>query len=154
MMTQTAIAWADVERRLEAARNFWIVSAGPAGPHAAPVWGVWLDGALYFSTGRRTVKGRNLAADPRVSVHLESADDVVMFTGAVRDVAGAEEIRRAAIPYAAKYTDSETGQPMDLAAALDSLDGVLYAVRPRTAWAWREADFLESQSRWQFPIVD
>jgi len=70
-------SWAKVRRRLEQARNYWIVTSRPDGrPHAAPVWGVWLDGRLWFSTSPASVKARNLAADPRVVVHLERADTV------------------------------------------------------------------------------
>ncbi len=39
-------------------------------PHAAPVWGVVTGGTLYLYSERRTRKARNLAADPRVVVHL------------------------------------------------------------------------------------
>ena len=40
-------------------------------PHVAPVWFV-LDGAdLVFTTGKDTVKGRSLAADPRVAICVD-----------------------------------------------------------------------------------
>jgi nitroimidazol reductase NimA-like FMN-containing flavoprotein (pyridoxamine 5'-phosphate oxidase superfamily) len=35
-----------------------------------PVWGVWLDGRLWFSSGRRSRKARNLEADPRVAISI------------------------------------------------------------------------------------
>ncbi len=58
----------------------------PSGsPHAAPVWGVVPDHILYLCSERRTVKARNLAAGPRVAVHLESAGDVVIVRGTAGD---------------------------------------------------------------------
>ena len=42
------------------------------GPHAAPVWGVVINHVLYLYSERRTVKARNLAADPRVVVHWKA----------------------------------------------------------------------------------
>ena len=40
-------------------------------PHVAPIWFV-LDGDdLIFTTGRDTVKGRNLTRDPRVSISID-----------------------------------------------------------------------------------
>jgi len=36
------------------------------------VWGVVIEDTLYLYGERRTVKARNLAADPRLVVHLES----------------------------------------------------------------------------------
>ena len=41
-----------------------------------PVWGVWLDGALYFGGSPETRRGRNIAANPAVVVNLESGQDV------------------------------------------------------------------------------
>ena len=38
--------------------------ARTARPHVMPVWGVWLDGRLWFSSGLRSRKARNLAATP------------------------------------------------------------------------------------------
>src|SRR6202023_1520295 len=47
----TTFAWADAEQHLNRSRTYWIVSVRASGrPHAMPVWGVWLDGALQFST--------------------------------------------------------------------------------------------------------
>ena len=55
------LAWSHAERRLEGARSYWIATTRPGGkPHAAPVWGVYVGGSLYFGTGRSSVKGRNL----------------------------------------------------------------------------------------------
>lgn len=72
--------------RLETARSYWLCTTTPDGaPHAAPVWGVVINRVLYLYSERRTIKARNLAADPRVVVHLESADDVVIVRGTAED---------------------------------------------------------------------
>src|SRR4051794_40830493 len=77
------LPWSWAEERLEASHNYWIVTASPDGrPHAMPVWGVWTGGALYFATSRASRKGRNLAANPRLVVHLESGDEAVILEGA------------------------------------------------------------------------
>ena len=39
------------------------------------------DHIVFQYSERRTVKARNLAADPRVVVHLESGEDVVVVRG-------------------------------------------------------------------------
>src|SRR2546425_1061199 len=76
------LPWSWAVERLLAARNYWICSTRPDGPpHAAPVWGLWLDDAVWFSTDRASRKGRNLLASPTVVVHLESGDDVVILEG-------------------------------------------------------------------------
>ena len=75
------------ENRLTKSRNYWICTARPDGrPHSIPVWGFWIDGALYFGTGRLSRKARNLAHNPAVSIHLDSGDDVVILEGTAVEV--------------------------------------------------------------------
>src|SRR4051794_25481300 len=70
------LPWSEVVARLEAARNYWICTTRPDGrPHASPVWGLWFEDEFVFSTGTDSRKGRNLAENPEVVVHLESGDD-------------------------------------------------------------------------------
>src|SRR6266511_4118734 len=46
------LPWRWATTRLTAARSYWIATTRPDGrPHTRPVWGVWLDGRFYFSTG-------------------------------------------------------------------------------------------------------
>ena len=74
-----------VRARLQSAQNYWITSVSPSGqPHAIPVWGVFLNDTLLFGGGPRT--SRNLKANPRCSVHLESGNEVVIVEGTVEIV--------------------------------------------------------------------
>ena len=137
------LGWDHVEERLEGSRSYWIVTARPDGrPHAAPVWGVWVEGSLYFGTSRGSVKGRNLARRPDLVVHLESGDDVVILEGVVEEVRDRASFDAIDAAYRAKY-----GMGVDQAGD----DGaVWYVVRPKTAHAWLENDFLETATRWRF----
>ena len=57
-------AMAGCAERLAAERDFWLSTvARGGGPHVAPVWGVVVDDVWFCYSERRTVKGRNLAAD-------------------------------------------------------------------------------------------
>jgi nitroimidazol reductase NimA-like FMN-containing flavoprotein (pyridoxamine 5'-phosphate oxidase superfamily) len=48
-------------------------------PHIVPVWGVLADDDLYLEVGApSTAKVRHLQRDPRVAVHVDDADDVVI----------------------------------------------------------------------------
>src|SRR6266853_6414927 len=86
-MQDRAMTWAEVARRLAAARNYWLGTTTVSGaPHAAPVWGVVTGETLYLYSERSTVKARNLAADPRVVIHLESGEDVLIVRGVVEDL--------------------------------------------------------------------
>lgn len=130
------LPWSKVSERLESARNYWIGTTRPDGrPHAVPVWGAWVDGALYFEGGGR--KARNLAANPAVAVHLESGDDVVILEGVVEEISRPDRALFARIDdaFAAKY---EYKPSDNLKSAEDDPypKGGLYAVRPHVVFAW------------------
>ena len=127
--------WSWAEERLAAARNYWVVTSAEGGaPAAAPVWGVWLDGAVHFGTNPRSRKGRNLAHDPRAVIHLESGDEVVILHGQVERVPLEEAVADA---YEAKY-DYRPEVPEFL------------RLRPRRAVAWTESDFPTTATRFDF----
>ncbi len=136
------VAFTHVEERLRSARNYWVGSTRPDGrPHAMPVWGVWLEGAFFFSTDPLSRKGRNLAANPEIVVHLESGDDVVVLEGAVERETDPEMLRRADQAYWDKYQYhlvGDVGNP-----------GLVYRLRPRTIFAWPESSFPQKATRWQ-----
>ena len=74
--------WEWAVARLSTSHNYWLATTDPDGaPHLAGVWAVWFDDQLCFSTGRRSRKGRNLAADPRCSLSCESAVESVVLRG-------------------------------------------------------------------------
>ena len=136
----------EVCARLAAARNYWLCTTTPSGaPHTAPVWGVVTGHTLYLYSERRTVKARNLAADPRVAVHLESAEDVVIVRGTAEDLGTPAQAGHVVTALSAKYThpDDRPFLP-DAEPAFD----VVYAIRPQSAMMWRLADYEASQRRW------
>jgi PPOX class probable F420-dependent enzyme len=136
--------WPAITTRLAAARNYWLTTTRPDGrPHAMPVWGVWHDGALWFGTGLESVKGRNLARDPRAVMHLESGDDVVILDGEARRT----DDDGAYAAYAAKYDMQADAESF---AALPDV-GALYRFVPTVVHAWLEASFEDSQVRLTLP---
>ena len=142
-----SLSWLEVAARLAAARSYWLCTAMPSGaPHAAPVWGVVMNGTLYLYSERRTVKARNLAADPRVVVHLESADDVVIVRGAAEDLGTPAQVPAVVAALSAKYTSQ--GDRQYLPDADPDFD-VIYAIRPQSAMMWRLPDYEGSQRRWR-----
>lgn len=136
------LPWSHAEERLARSRNYWICTSRPDGrPHSIPVWGFWIDGALYFGTAATSRKGKNLAKNPAVSVHLESGDDVVILEGtavAVND------------PSTLKKIDAASKQKYNMPLMTIPGETVIYCVRPRVALAWREKDFPQSATRWEF----
>ena len=135
--------WSAVVERLVAARSYWLCTVRPDGrPHAAPVWGLWADDALYFGTDPASRKGRNLAANPELVVHLESGDDVVILEGTVDVTDDPATVRPLLAAYAAKYA-----MPL---AEMEALTSSLYRLRPRVAFAWLESSFPDTATRFRF----
>jgi len=149
--TRIEFAWPYVRHRLERARSYWICTVRPDGrPHSAPVWGVWVDGRLWFGTSPDSVKARNLTANPRVSVHLESADDCMILEGTAALVRVADAPAEVAQRYAAKYMAPD-GATVDLDAGGGA--ATLWAVAPERGHTWLEAAFLQTMTRWRFGAV-
>jgi hypothetical protein len=96
--------------------------------------GPWIDDAVVFSTSPESRKGRNLAHDPRVVVHLESGDEVVIVEGEVETIGLDDRIAGA---YEAKY---DSGNPEPL----------WYRVPPRIVYAWLETAYPRSVTRFSF----
>src|SRR5437588_6785549 len=120
------LPWTWATERLTRARNYWIATTRRNGrPHSRPVWGVWLDDAFYFSTG--SLAAQNLAANPAITVHLESGSEVVIIEGVAEEVTDTSLLERVVQIYNAKYHwDVDP----------DNLPGPLYAVRPHVAFGW------------------
>lgn len=138
----SALPWSRVVDWLTAARNYWVCSTRADGrPHAMPVWGLWLDGTVWFSTDPTSHKGKNLAARPDVVVHLESGDEVCVLEGTAERVADPAALARFDDIYFAKYDVRPS--------AMGEAAGV-YRLRPTAALAWSEADFATSATRFAF----
>jgi pyridoxine/pyridoxamine 5'-phosphate oxidase len=100
--------------------------------------GLWHDAAVVFSTSPESRKGRNLARDPRLVVHLESGDEVVVVEGGAEQIALENAVADA---YEAKYRyRPDAGSP----------EGLWYRVRPRVAYAWLERDYPRTATRFAF----
>lgn len=145
-MADDTVPWPEIAACLAAARSYWLCTTTPSGaPHAAPVWGVVTGGTLYLYSERRTVKARNLAADPRLVLHLESAEDVVIVRGTAADMGTPAQVPEVMSALSAKYVSEADRQYLPDA---DPSFDVVYAVRPQSAMMWRLADYEGSQRRW------
>jgi pyridoxine/pyridoxamine 5'-phosphate oxidase len=98
--------WTDVARALEAAELYWLTTVRADGrPHVTPLIGLAVDATVFFCTGLREQKARNLAANPRVALTTgcnawAAGLDVVVEGVAVRVTDG---LQRIADAYEAKY---------------------------------------------------
>jgi hypothetical protein len=138
--------WDEAERRLSASHDYWCATVRPDGrPHVMPVWGVWLDGQLWFSSGMRARKARNLAAQPRCTMTTDDARNPVVVDGVARQVTD-----RAGIAAFVAAVDAKYGGGVSMEFLDPALNGT-FAVAPERVFAISEDDFAGSPTRWTFP---
>ena len=77
------LPWSWLVRKMNRCRTFWLatIHAGQARPHVMPVWGVWVDDAFFFSTGHKSRKGQNLAANAACTVTNDDGKEAVIIEG-------------------------------------------------------------------------
>lgn len=132
------LPWSWAEDRLRSSHAYWLATVCPDGrPHAMPVWGVWHDGRLVFSTGGRSRKARNLAARARCTVTTGDPTEPVIVEGEAEALGSGGAAGRT---YAAKYGS----MPPDAPAS------PLLAVRPRVVFGMVEGSFTATATRWTF----
>ena len=139
------LPWSWAQTHLSMARNYTISTVRPSGrPHLVAVWGVWLDDKFYFSTGRRSVKARNLAANPKCVIGFVHVDDdeSIVVEGTAKAKRGRRLWQRFASAYEMKYNWDMSGFDRD----------PLFEVRPTKAFAFSaHGDFEGTATRWRFP---
>jgi hypothetical protein len=144
----TLLPWTWALERLGASRHYWIATTRPDGrPHSRPVWGVVVDGAVFFSTGSRAVV--NLAANPAVCLSSEDPTALVTIEGVAVVEADRAVIGQACASYAGTY--DEDLDP-------DHLPGPFHRVVPHVAFGWMSsptfadggAVFHGTATRWAF----
>lgn len=138
------LAWEWVSERMYKARNYWISSTRVDGrTHVAPVWGVYHEDIFYFGTGETSLKAKNLINNSFCIVHLESGDETVIFEGDATVIQDRETLEKISILYGKKYPGYEPPPGFDPGTTV-------FAIKPLTVFAWEEADFQNTPTRWTF----
>lgn len=110
------------------------------------VWALWMNNVLYFSTGKESVKARNLAKNPNCTMCSEDAAEAVILEGQVETEKNIEVIREFIHRYEKKYK-----WPLgEMAEAMLSLTDPVFILRPRVGFGFWEKKFASSATRWVF----
>ena len=134
------LPWKWAHDRIGKSRQYWLATVRPDGaPHVMPVWGLWLDGAFYFSTGRKTRKARNLYSNPRCVVCSENAEEAVIVEGKASEVSEPATLKRIFAAYKKKYKMDVSG-----------MNSPMYRVEPGVAFGLWEKKFPTTATRWKF----
>jgi len=133
--------WERVDDQLSSAGTYWVVTPTQTHPHPRPVWGIWREDALHLSVGSPML-AQAMRPTTAVTVHLDSATDVVIVEGIV---AGPSTDLELMAVYDSKYTwEYDTDQY-----------GPLTTIVPTQILAWRSAgwagrDGFQETGRWIF----
>lgn len=83
--------------------TYWLSTVGPDGtPHVAGVGAIWLDGAVYFTSGDGTRKSRDLAENPTCAFAVAVPGLDLVLHGDAAKVTDEATLQRLATLYAAQ----------------------------------------------------
>ncbi|HZS72271.1 MAG TPA: pyridoxamine 5'-phosphate oxidase family protein [Candidatus Acidoferrum sp.] len=142
------LPWKWAEERLRKSHNFWIATVRRDGrPHMMVIWGLWLGGAIYFSTGSESRKAKNLAGNAQCVMGTEKAHEAVVVEGTAERVTNEALLKKILRLYERKYRFDMRGFEKDILA----LKEPIFALRPRVAFGLDEKRYQASATRWEFP---
>jgi pyridoxamine 5'-phosphate oxidase-like protein len=154
------IPWSRALKQLGSSTQgtYWLATTKPDGrPHVAAVGALWVDEKIYFVSGARTRKSRNLAANPScvVSVSLTGID--LVFEGTAIRVTDRPTLLRLAERYAAQgWPASVSGAAFTAEYSAPSAGPPpwnLYVIRTGTAFGVSSGD-PPGATRWRFVAVE
>ncbi|MEU9127900.1 pyridoxamine 5'-phosphate oxidase family protein [Kitasatospora sp. NPDC048540] len=139
------LPWSWAERQLTGSHDYWLSTVRPDGrPHTMPVWGVWLERALWFSSSRASRKARNLAHRADCVLATENPHEPVVLEGRAATVTEPDAIGAFLAALNAKY---RTDYALDF---LDPEVNSVFRVRPTEVFGLLQEDFTGSPTRWAF----
>ena len=142
------LPWSWALERLTRSHDFWLATVTPQGvPHLMPVWAVWHQDALWFSSGNGSRKARNIGGEPRCSLSTDNPLEPVIVHGRAHRVTAADEL---AVMLAAENAKYGTSYGPDM---VDPAVNSVFALQPEWAFAVDTADFAGSPTRYTFAPV-
>lgn len=139
------LPWPWAAERLTRSHDFWLATVTPDGaPHLMPVWAVWYQDELWFSSSNGSRKARNLAAETRCSLATDNPLEPVVVHGRARRVTAADELTAMLAAENAKYGTSYGLDMIDLAT------NSVFALTPDWVFALDSSDFAGSPTRYTF----
>jgi len=134
------LSWKWAEGVLSKTKNYFLATVRSDGrPHVMPIWGVWMDLGFCFSTGKNSVKARNLEANPNCVLCPGGAEKAIIVEGVAEKLVDKRMLAKFAKAYFTKYKwdVSEMNEPV-------------FLVRPRTVFGQIEKTFTQTATRWMF----
>lgn len=149
------LPWSWAVEHLTAERNYWVVTVRRDGfPQARPVWGVWDGHGLFLSVGHGGLQRTARQPAMPITVHTDSAVDVVILEGIVDRVAPHRSGQTQELTFEIDaVTRREVVERYNQKYAWDfepDGDDLNFLVRPTRAYGWRDED-VKTGTKWTFP---
>ncbi len=140
------LPWEWAEERLRRSHDYWLTTVrNDARPHIMPVWGVWMESCVWFSSGAMSRKARNIEVNPWVAITTDNALEPVVVEGEallVSPTGQRDSIARFADAVNSKY-ETEYGVEF-------FLDNACFRIAPARVYGLTESDFTGSPTKWTF----
>lgn len=135
-------------------RTYWLATTdADGGPHITAVGAIWADDRFYFTSGPRTRKSRNLAANPECAIAISLGDIDVVVEGTARKVTDMPTLERVAGLYVSQgWPARASGEAITAEFSAPSAGPGpwdLYAVAPSAAVGVATAE-PHGATRWSF----
>jgi general stress protein 26 len=146
-------SWTDIVDVLEHAEVFWFTTVRHDGrPHTTPLLAIWMDGAMYISTGEGEQKARNVRANPHCSLTTGCNALMSGFDVVVEGRASLEQdevvLQRLVNRYQAKYQWTFTVQNGAIVGDQDNV-AIVFRIDPAVVYGFGKGDPF-THVRWTF----
>jgi nitroimidazol reductase NimA-like FMN-containing flavoprotein (pyridoxamine 5'-phosphate oxidase superfamily) len=155
----TVLSWEEARSRLAdlgQVATHWLATVRPDGrPHVVPVGATWSNGAVYFTTGQGTRKGKNLESNPHCVISFATRGLDLVVEGRAYTVTDTATLERVAGLYRsggwpATVRDGALDAPYS-APTTGPAPYDVYKLTPTTVYGFGTSDeMVNHPTRWRF----
>lgn len=96
--------WEEGQKQLAEPDTYWLTTINPNGhPHVMPLFGVWSDGHMYFTSSPDAQKAKNIEQNPQVAITTHGKTLDLIIEGEAHRVTDDATLQRVAQVYKSKY---------------------------------------------------
>ena len=134
------LPWTWASDILTKTQNYYLTTVRSDGrPHVMPIWGVWISDRFYFSTGRKSVKARNIERNPNCVLCAGDASEALILEGSASKFEDKAGLKKLAAAYKKKYGMDPLG-----------MGEPVFVIDPSVVFGQIEKTFVQTATRWMF----
>lgn len=151
----TVAEWLDAQAQFQQATKYWLTTINPNGkPHVMPIFSIWLDDCVYFTSNPDAQKAKNIAQNPHCVITADGKTLDVIIEGEVQRVTDKDTLEKVRQRYADKYNwpitvDGDAYTAPYAAPSAGNPPYQLYEIRLTKAFGFG-TDEIYGATRWEF----